>query len=286
MRKKKSIAIGILAISILGLAGCTNKKESVIVFDEEETTAPKQEETLAVSTQAKFSYADLTVGSIKYLMTEQEVINILGEPNNIYNANEKKEQNTESSEKDTTSESKENVKDDENTQEEQNVHDIDEKVYSYKELTLVFSNIEGQYKLSAAASVGENETFSRGIKVGDNVDKILDQYYREQNCLNEYFYSKDQTTVLGNMLYGDFTIDDLDTVRTDGKIEYGVINYNGYESVETAESYIIEFTYFEPPYISNIATVNDNFAQIAFDIDNSGTITAIRWYFYPRMENN
>lgn len=34
-------------------------------------------------------------------------------------------------------------------------------------------------------------------------------------------------------------------------------------------------------YKSGTATVDDDFAQIAFDIDNNGTITAIRWYYYP-----
>lgn len=31
------------------------------------------------------------------------------------------------------------------------------------------------------------------------------------------------------------------------------------------------------------ASVDDDFAQIAFDIDNNGVITAIRWYYYPQQ---
>ena len=62
-----------------------------------------------------------------------------------------------------------------------------------------------------------------------------------------------------------------------------MINYNGYSSFETADSFFMEFTYFEPPYKNATASVNDKFAQIAFDIDQAGTITGIRWYYYPEI---
>ena len=71
-------------------------------------------------------------------MTEDEVIKDLGEPVTSYNANEK-----------STAGQTEVVK---------------EKIYSYNELTLIFSEIKGKYVLTAAASVGENDTFSRGLK--------------------------------------------------------------------------------------------------------------------------
>ena len=93
--------------------------------------------------------------------------------------------------------------------------------------------------------------------------------------------TSDKTAVLGNYLYGSFTMDDLDKINTKDAISYGLINYNGYDSLEDAENYIIELTYFSPDYKSGTATVDDDFAQIAFDIDNNGMITAIRWYYYP-----
>lgn len=159
------------------------------------------------------------------------------------------------------------------------------KIYSYNELTLIFSEIKGKYVLTAAASVGENDTFSRGLKVGDSVDKIYDGYYRDADYMNHTYYSDDKTAVMGKMLYGSFTMDALENVKTKDKVEYGVINYNGASSLETAETYIVEFTYFEPPYQSGIAAVTDDFAQIAFDIDDKGIITAIRWYYYPEEES-
>ena len=99
--------------------------------------------------------------------------------------------------------------------------------------------------------------------------------------MNKTYYSEDKTAAIGKMLYGSFTMDNLDIVKANDKVEYGVINFNGYSSLEAAESYIVELTYFEPPYKDGTATVYDDFAQIAFDIDNDGKITAVRWYYYP-----
>ena len=228
MRKKfmiKMASIGAVVLLAAGMAACGKKTEAVITTDGEEFSEPEKEyPTVAQSRAKKFSYNDLTVGKLEYLMTEDEVIKILGEPVTSYNANEK-----------STAAQTEVVK---------------EKIYSYNELTLIFSEIKGKYVLTAAASVGENDTFSRGLKVGDSVDKIYDGYYRDVDYMNHTYYSDDKTA-----------------------------------SLETAETYIVEFTYFEPPYQSGIAAVTDDFAQIAFDIDDKGIITAIRWYYYPEEES-
>lgn len=71
--------------------GCVRKKtEAVITTDGEEFSEPEKEyPTVAQSRAKKFSYNDLTVGKLEYLMTEDEVIKILGEPVTSYNANEK-----------------------------------------------------------------------------------------------------------------------------------------------------------------------------------------------------
>lgn len=263
MRKKfmiKMASIGAVVLLAAGMAACGKKTEAVITTDGEEfSESEKEYPTVAQSRAKKFSYNDLTVGKLEYLMTEDEVIKILGEPVTSYNANEK-----------STAAQTEVVK---------------EKIYSYNELTLIFSEIKGKYVLTAAASVGENDTFSRGLKVGDSVDKIYDGYYRDADYMNHTYYSDDKTAVMGKMLYGSFTMDALENVKTKDKVEYGVINYNGASSLETAETYIVEFTYFEPPYQSGIAAVTDDFAQIAFDIDDKGIITAIRWYYYPEEES-
>lgn len=69
------------------------KTEAVITTDGEEFSEPEKEyPTVAQSRAKKFSYNDLTVGKLEYLMTEDEVIKILGEPVTSYNANEKARQ--------------------------------------------------------------------------------------------------------------------------------------------------------------------------------------------------
>mgnify|MGYP005847514313 CR=1 FL=1 len=251
----KMASIGAVVLLAAGMAACGKKTEAVITTDGEEFSEPEKEyPTVAQSRAKKFSYNDLAVDSVKYLMNEQAVKNSLGEPIAIYNSSEK--QNTE------------NV--------------VKEKVYSYNDLTLIFSEIDGEYKLTAAASVSNQDVFSRGLKVGDNIDRVYDLYYRDVNCMNNEYYSEDKTTALGKMLYGNFTIDALDTIKTTNKVEYGIINYNGYSSLETAASYIIEFTYFEPPYKNGYAQIDDDFAQMSVDVDSDGTITGIRWYYYPQ----
>lgn len=248
------ISIAAFAAVLTGTAGCGRKAEAVITPDGEDITETATEyETLSVSTAKTFSYDDLKVGKVEYLMTEEQVKAVLGNPITMYDSTEKASA----------------------------AGDIAERVYSYNELTLIFSEMEGQYLLTAAASVGDKDIFSRGLKVGDSVQDILAVYYRDANCYNNTYYSADKTTKLGKYLYGSYTMESLDTIKTGRKVEYGIINFNGYASMETAASYIIEMTYFEPPYKNTTASLSDDFAQIAFDIDDQGKITAIRWYYYP-----
>ena len=241
----------------LVLTGCGRKTEVVISAEGEDMTdAAKEYETLEESSAKKFSYDDLTVGAVRYKMTESQVKTLLGEPSIVYDSKET----------------------------DKTQSDISERIYSYNDLTLVFSKLNDEYLLTAAASVRDEDVFSRGLQVGDTFEDILKVYYRDADFMNKNYFSEDKSTLFGKFLYGGYTIDSLDKVKTKGKIEYGVVNLNGYASIETAESYIVEMTYFEPPYKNETATVDDAFAQIAFDIDQNGKITAIRWYYYPEQE--
>jgi uncharacterized lipoprotein YehR (DUF1307 family) len=253
----RAVSALLAMVLVLSLAGCGKRVEAVITTDGEDVTeATKQYETLSASTAAKFSYDDLKVGKVTYLMKESQVVALLGQPSSTHVASET----------------------------DKTAMDLKEKIYSYNDLTLVFTEIGGEYLLTAAAGVGDDEVFSRGLSVGDTFDDILKVYYREQNALNNYYFTDDKTTILGKFLYGSYTIDVLENVKIKSDIEYGLINYNGYNSIETAESYIVEFTCFKAPYKNGYATINDAFAQIDFDIDNSGKITSIRWYYYPEMD--
>ena len=75
----------------------------------------------------------------------------------------------------------------------------------------------------------------------------------------------------------------LREVNTKETVAYGLVNYNGYSNLETADSYNIEFTYVDGKYKGDRATVDDDFATLNFEIDNNGKITAISWFYYPEQ---
>lgn len=278
-----------VVIATTSLAVACKKDEGVVDgYIEEESS---MYDTLEVSTAEKFSYGDLVVNKLKMGMTEAQVIELLGEPANYYDSKEVWSSTTQAAQKETQKQIQKETQmtAQAQTQAETETNQdgiLDEKVYAYNDLSLIFIPIDGTYKLCAAASVGDNDIFSRGIKVGDNKDKIIELFYRDSDCLNNNVMTEDNATIIGKYLYGNFTIDNLGTAKTADKIQYGVINYNGYSSLEEAQSYIIEYTYFEPPYKEQNATFNDDFAQIAFDIDQKGIITGIRWYYYPETNTS
>ena len=72
LRTKKVIYSTCLAIMLTMIVGCGQKKEAVITYEGEDITQASNEyETLSISNADKFSYNDLAVDSVKYLMNEQ-----------------------------------------------------------------------------------------------------------------------------------------------------------------------------------------------------------------------
>ena len=119
----------------------------------------------------------LKIGNISYLMTESQVIAILGKP-------------------------KEETEND------------GEKIYSYNEMSIGFEKLDdnnrpsgsGVYKVTQAASIGSDDKFSRNMRVGQSADDILKMYYRDADYQNHLYMSEDKTLTYGKLLYGDFTI--------------------------------------------------------------------------------
>lgn len=265
-RIKKVTCVTLTMICLFTIVACGKKSEAVISGEEDITDSETQYPTLSDSTAKVFTLDDLSVGKIRYLMSESQVLSILGKPSAIYTAEES------------------GIKTDEIT--------FDEKIYSYNELTLVFMRLdkdnrsvtnqnEGEYKLTAAASIREGDTFSRGLHVGSTLDDILTVYYRDADYMNNYYKTVDGTSVIGQFLYGGYTMEDFETSHITGEAAYAVLNFNGYSGREQAESYIAEFTYFDGNYKSGYASAEDSFGYLAFDLDNNGVVTAIRWYYYP-----
>jgi len=276
--------LGVIIAATSLTVACKSEKVVVDGYIEEESSIY---ETLGVSTAKMFSYDDLIVDKLSMGMTEEQVKTLLGEPANYYDSKEVLSNSTQSAQNQTQAVTQKATQVQTQVENGANSEEIlNERVYAYNDLSLIFMPIEGTYKLCAAASVGDDDIFSRGIKVGDNKNKIFELFYRDSNCLNNNIMTEDNSTIIGKYLYGNFTLDDFGTVKTADKIQYGIINYNGYASMEVAKSYIIEFTYFEPPYKDKNATYNDDFAQVAFDIDDKGIITGIRWYYYPEINTS
>lgn len=242
--------IGILIVS----TGCGRNAEVVIDGDTQDITVPvKTYEKLSTSTASKFSLDDLTVGELKYFMTESEVQDILGEPLEIEDLSDKNKE----------------------------MGIPEEKLYHYNGRILTFSSIDDVYVLTAFSSERSDDIFARNLTVGDTLDDILDSYYRDEDCMNNPYMSADRTIIYGKFLYGSFTMDSFDSIKYKSKVQYGIINFNGNQDLENASNYMVEFTYFEPPYIEENVSVYDDYAQILFDMDNSNKITSISWRYYP-----
>lgn len=252
MRKALTV---ILCLTALSVCSCGKRTEAVITDGEDITESGAEFPTLEESTSDIFTYKDLRMGNIAYLMDETQVRAILGKPS------EETENNN-------------------------------EKIYSYNEMSIGFEKLDdnnnpdsgGKYKVTQVASIGNDDKFSRDLKVGDTFDDILNVYYRDANYRNCQYVSEDGTAIYGKFLYGKFTTAELDKINTKDPVAYGLINYNGYSNLETAESYTVEFTYFDGKYKADKATVNDDFATLIFELDNNGIITGISWYYYPEQK--
>lgn len=264
----------VMMVAVSSLFACERKPEAVITDGEDITEPSVVYETMAESTADKFGLNDLRTGQVTYLMNEADVKRILGEPEKIATSENRENANNEKDKGDNS----------DNQDKTLNVVNAGEKVYIYAGRTLIFADIDGEYRLTAFSSTSTEDVFSRGIKVGDTFDTVINAYYRDANCMNTGYYAQDNTTALGKYLYGNYSIENLEAVKSAGKIEYAVINFNGSYSLEEADSYILEYTYFEPPYIDVAATAMDDFGQLAFDMDENDKVTQIRWYYYPEVK--
>ena len=72
--------IALLCFTATVFSGCGNRTEAVITDGEDITTVSAEYPTLEESHADIFTYKDLKIGNISYLMTESQVIAILGKP--------------------------------------------------------------------------------------------------------------------------------------------------------------------------------------------------------------
>ena len=100
LSKLRMTIFTVLAAGLLVMPGCGKRVEAVITTDGEDITdAAKQYETWAASREDKFSFDDLKVGGVSYLMTEEQVTNLLGQPSQVFEAKETDKTETDLQEK-------------------------------------------------------------------------------------------------------------------------------------------------------------------------------------------
>ena len=246
LKSAKLIALtcGISLLTLLTACG----KSQIAISDsgEDITEAAKNYTTVAASRNKKFSYDDLTFNGTAYLTDMNSFITQYPNPTNIINASD-------------------------------GSGDI---IYQYSDRSFTFSSINGEMRLSSVMSENSSDTFARGIKVGMSYDGILSVFYRDSNYMNNSY--KLDGVIVGKMLYGDVTIDDLEKYEIKSELAYGVINYSGYDSLENADEFSVTFTYMDGKFAGSKASISDDFAEITFICDKDKKIKNIRWTYYPQ----
>lgn len=109
-----------------------------------------------------------------------------------------------------------------------------------------------------------------GIKVGDSKDKVINSFYEEKN--NKDVISSDGTTIIGQFLYGEYTIYDLKSKNITQEVNYGYIG-NDNTKVDGVCDYIIQYVCMEPPYKNEYASLSDDIAIIEFGMKEDKVAT-------------
>lgn len=256
MKKIKLLAVGILMVAFgVMLAGCaTQNVEENVKVDNTDTNSVNQ--LVTYDTDAKFSKEDLVVDNLKYGMTEEDVKNIMGDPDRKADGE---------------------------------AFDIygESIQYYYGELELIFYNHDGKFVLSGATTESPDYIFAKGLKVGDSKEKVISSFNREtekESEMRNIYSTYDASSPFGKYLYGHGLDDVTDEVRESGIHQYAFINKYNYDSSRSDATYMIEYRYAEPPYASGYATAGDPNSSLIFDVDSNDTVTCIRWYYLPEMK--
>ncbi|MGN0480570.1 MAG: hypothetical protein ACI4EV_03275 [Lachnospiraceae bacterium] len=245
MRKLGAFAAVVGLLAAVAV-GCGEKAEGDIIDIQlpSETYA-----ALEKSEAGRFNMEDLVVENVKAMMPEADVKNGLGNPIA-----------------------------------ERTSEDGSEKILFYDQMTITLTKLEGNYVLTGVRVTGGSWKVARELKVGGTRDDVLKYFYRDEQCLNNNFMSLDNETILGKFLYGDFTLENLEKYSGSGAVEYGIINYNGYADMETAQSLTYQYVYMEDSFIGKKPSQDDDFAQLNVEVDGNGVITEISWYYYEEIK--
>lgn len=247
-RLKKCLTFAIIA-AFMGIAvvGCDEKEKQGDIID---IQLPSETYAALNKSEAKcFNMDDLVVGSVKALDNEAKVKSGLGAPIT-----------------------------------ERTSEDASEKTLFYDQMTVTLTKLKDDYVLTGVRVTGGNWKIARELKVGSTKDDILKYFYRDEQCLNNNLMSLDNEVIIGKYLYGDITLESLDKYSGKGNVEYGIINYNGYESMEAAQTLTYQYVFMEDSFIGKGPSENDDFAQLNVEVNDKGKITEISWYYYEEIK--
>lgn len=245
-------------MAAISLAACSSKAGSGEAATDPDAYIEEESSTYAQlpeSSQSRFSTEDMVFGKAVMGMTPEEVITAVGTPD---------EDKTPAAEA------------------------TPERTFTYNgadgtKSTLIFWSVNGSMKLCGVESNDPAKTFARGTHAGMSAQDVRDKFYRDADCLNTNVMSEDNATILGKFLYGTRTLDKLEEQKIKDSIEYGIINYNGNDDMESGGS-MLEYLSFQPPYKGEFASYSDDYSQLMFYTNAAGNVTRICWYYYPEVQ--
>lgn len=236
----------VAGLSAVGMTGCGNQAD-----DEEDLVIETPSQTYAALEKSEaehFNKNDLSVNGVSVMASEEDVTAAFGEP-----------------------------------MAQRTSEDGTQKTFFYDQMTLTLIRSQAGYVLEGVRVTGSEWQLARGLKVGSSREDVLGSFYRDEECLNNNLMSQDNETIIGKFLYGEYTLDTLEEYKGKGDVEFGIINYNGYDSMESAQDLTYEYVFMEAPFIGEKPSANDDFAQLNIEVDKNGTITEISWYYYEEI---
>ena len=238
--------VAVVGLLAMTAVGCGEKADADIV----DVQLPSETYAALEKSEAKrFGMEDMVVGNVKVMASEADVKSGLGNPIT-----------------------------------ERSAGDGSEKTLFYDQMTVTLTRLDGGYVLTGVRVTGGDWKVARQLKVGGTREDILKYFYRDEQCLNNNLMSPDNETILGKFLYGDFTLESLEKYNGKGAVEYGIINYNGYVDMETAQTLTYQYVYMDDSFNGEKPSENDDFAQLNVETDRNGIITEISWYYYEEVK--
>ena len=129
------------------------------------------------------------------------------------------------------------------------------KKYIYDGMSLTFKDNNGMYILMKATITSSKYLTSRDIRVGDNINDVINKYSIENTN--------------SNYLYGVYNEDDFTKKSVYENIYYG-----------KKSNSLVYYLYAEAPFKKGYASWKDDIAQISYEV-KFGKVKKIEWMFGP-----